>query len=459
MLATGAGAWAQQAPASRSNVLRDMDGAIQALTTSVAPSVVQVLVTGYRAVEEPGRSDAGLVIGRQRTLGSGAIIDPDGYIITNAHVIAGAQQVRVVLHAAPGSSVPLESLAAGETVPATVVGVAKQIDLALLKIDRKGLPALHFADYDAVRQGQLVLAFGSPDGLRNSVTMGVISSAARQVDPDSPGVYIQTDAPINPGNSGGPLVNVRGELVGLNTFILTDSGGSQGLGFAIPSVAIEAAYPQLKKYGHLHRSMIGINVQAITPTIAEALSLARQTGVLVSDVAPGLPADMAGVAIGDIIAAIDGKAVDNVPLLTLTLNTKKAGETVTLSLLRGRQQVSATVAVIEQQRKIDQLGDLGDVAKNGVGKLGILGIDIDDNIQPLLPGLRIQSGVLVTARREEADSGNPLMTGDVIHAFNGITVRSLDGLRVLLDGMKPGTAIVLQIERDGRLTFVSMPVY
>ncbi len=441
------------------SLLRDMDAAIQTLTTNVAPGVVQVLVTGYRAVDEPGRSDTGLVIGRQRSLGSGAIIDADGYIVTNAHVVSGAQSVRVVLHTQVAGG-PLQSLGSDEstTVPATVVGVAADIDLALLKIDRAGLKPLPFANYDLVRQGQLVFAFGSPDGLRNSVTMGVVSSAARQVDADSPSVYIQTDAPINAGNSGGPLVNVKGELVGLNTFILTESGGSQGLGFAIPSVVIAAAYPQLKQYGHLHRGVVGINVQAITPSLADSLSLSRSSGVLVSDVAPSMPADTAGVQVGDIITTVDGRAIGSVPELTLELNTKKAGDVVSLELLRGDRRVSARVPVVDQPRKIDQLGDLADVAKSGIRPLGILGVDIDDSTRPLLPGLRIPTGVLVTARREEA-GGSPLMTGDVIHAFNKIAVRSLDGLRVLLDGVTAGTSIVLQIERDGRLMFVTMTSY
>ncbi|HUK36892.1 MAG TPA: trypsin-like peptidase domain-containing protein, partial [Vicinamibacterales bacterium] len=202
MIALAANARAQTAPPRGTNALRDMDAAIQSLTTSVAPSVVQVLVSGYRAIEDPNRNDTGLVIGRQRSLGSGAIIDADGYIVTNAHVVSGAQQVRVVLHASSANGAPLQSLASddGMTVPATIVGVAKDIDLALLKINRTGLRPLPLADYDLVRQGQLVFAFGSPDGLRNSVTMGVVSSAARQVDADSPSVYVQTDAPINPGN-------------------------------------------------------------------------------------------------------------------------------------------------------------------------------------------------------------------------------------------------------------------
>ena len=240
--------------AAKAGLLRELNASVEDLTARVALSVVQVVVTGYAAVDERTRGESGLVIGRQRSIGSGAIVDPDAYIITNAHVVAGARQVQVVVHRDTTADGPVRSLAllAGQTVDARVVGTATDIDLALLKIDLTGLPALPLANYDAIRQGELVFAFGSPQGLRNSVSMGVVSSVARQVEPDSPTIYIQTDAPINPGNSGGPLVNIDGELVGLNTFILTESGGSQGLGFAIPSAIVAAAYPQLRKYGHLH---------------------------------------------------------------------------------------------------------------------------------------------------------------------------------------------------------------
>ena len=230
------------------------------------------------------------MIGRQRSIGSGAIVDPDGYIITNAHVVAGARQVQVVLHRDTTADGPVRLARARRRArPSTPASSAprRDIDLALLKVDLTGLPALPLANYDAIRQGELVFAFGSPEGLRNSVSMGVVSSVARQVEPDSPTIYIQTDAPINPGNSGGPLVNIDGELVGLNTFILTESGGSQGLGFAIPSAIVAAAYPQLRKYGHLHHGQIGFAMQTITPALAAGLGLSRTSGVMVSDVLPG----------------------------------------------------------------------------------------------------------------------------------------------------------------------------
>src|SRR5208282_632801 len=177
---------------------------------------------GYGTLEESDVGNTGVVIGRQRAIGSGFIIDPDGYVITNAHVVNGAQRVQVVL---PSANLDIAANGAlssrANIVPARIVGVTREIDLALLKVEAKNLPALTLANYRNLGQGASVFAFGSPQGLRNTVTRGVISAVAQQTDPDSPLVYIQTDAAINPGNSGGPLVNVNGEVVGVNTFILS----------------------------------------------------------------------------------------------------------------------------------------------------------------------------------------------------------------------------------------------
>ena len=272
---------------ARRDLLSQFNDSLQEFTARVTPSIVQVQVTGYRATDEKNPDQTG-VIGRQRSLGSGVIVDPDGYIITNAHVVKGAQSVRVVLTpVTAGDSQVRASLGLGEHSPpieAKIVGIAPTIDLALLKIDQKNLPAIPFADYTKLKKGELVLAFGNPEGLENSVSMGVVSAVARQADPDVPSVYIQTDAPINPGNSGGPLINTSGQLVGINTFIFTESGGSQGLGFAIPSSVVEFVYRELRKSGRVHRSVIGAVLQDITPDLANGLSLAKQRGVIVSDV-------------------------------------------------------------------------------------------------------------------------------------------------------------------------------
>jgi serine protease Do len=213
-----------------------------------------------------GDEGAAAYIGRQHVTGSGVILDPDGYIITNAHVLAGAQRDRVVLSPLSGGSPEAVLTSFTRDLDAKIVGQDKDMDLALLKIDAAGLPSLPLGDYGKLRQGQVVLAFGSPEGLENSVTMGVISSVARQANPSRPMIYVQTDAPINPGNSGGPLVDVDGNVVGINTFIMTQGGmGSEGLGFAIPCAVVKFAYPQLKEHGHVHRGHIGAAVQAITP--------------------------------------------------------------------------------------------------------------------------------------------------------------------------------------------------
>jgi len=449
-------------PAANAGLLRELNASVEDLTARVALSVVQVVVTGYAAVDERTRGDSGLVIGRQRSIGSGAIVDPDGYIITNAHVVAGARQVQVVVHRDTTADGPVRSLAllAGQTVDARVVGTATDIDLALLKIDLAGLPALRFANYDAIRQGELVFAFGSPQGLRNSVSMGVVSSVARQVEPDSPTIYIQTDAPINPGNSGGPLVNIDGELVGLNTFIMTESGGSQGLGFAIPSAIVAAAYPQLRKYGHLHHGQIGFSMQTITPALAAGLGLSRTSGVIVSDVLPGSAAEAAGIGVKDVVTAVNERPVESVPMLSLELSRYPAGDTVALGLLRGNDATTVRVTVMERPHPIDELAGLADPEKSSIARLGIVGIDVDDDTAPLLPALRISSGVFVAARTE-VSSGNevPLAAGDVIHALNGYAVRSVDGLRVLMDGIKANSDLVLQIERSGQLQFVTCRIY
>jgi serine protease Do len=194
---------------------------------------------------------------------------------------------------------------------ATVVGMDRETDLAVIRVDRNDLTPLPLGDSDSLHQGQLVMAFGNPLGLENSVSMGVVSSVARQIKPDDTMIYIQTDAPINPGNSGGPLVDADGRVMGLNTFILSQSGGSEGLGFAIPSNIIRNVYQQIRQEGHVHRSEIGVYAQTITPQMAAGLQLSQDWGVLLSDVEPGGPGDIAGLQPGDIVLSLNGKTEAN----------------------------------------------------------------------------------------------------------------------------------------------------
>ena len=441
------------------NPLRQLSDSVEALVKRVSPSVAQILVTGYGPLETTGHDETDPVIGRQRGIGSGVVIDADGYIVTNAHVVANAQRVRVVIPGLAIDESPVKSLTdfRDRTFDARIVGIARDLDLALLKVEASGLPALPIADYDHVRQGEMVFAFGSPDGLRDSVTMGVVSAVARQRDPDDPRFYLQTDAPINPGDSGGPLVNVDGELVGINTFILTESGGNQGLGFAIPSAVVAMAYPRLKTYGRLDRGEIGVALQTITPAMAAALGLQRARGVIVSDVVPEGPAEIAGLRVQDIILSIDDQAIDGISSLLFRLYTRNAGEHVTLGVLRGSDTLSADVTVAARPPSIERLTDLVDPDKGPIGRLGILGADIDSNVARLLPQLRVPSGVIVAARVDEWRRADvALAAGDVIHAFNGAPVMSLEGLRSALNRLQPKSPVVLQIERGGKLMFVTL---
>jgi serine protease Do len=444
---------------ARQDLLNQFSESMDELTARVSPAVVQVRVTGYRTVEDKDESDASL-IGRQRSLGSGVIVDSDGYIITNAHVVKGAQRVRVFLTpAAVAEEQERGGPQGGEHLPpldAKIIGIASTIDLALLKVEAKGLPTLEFADYKKLKKGQIVLAFGNPEGLENSVTMGIVSAVARQANASMPSVYIQTDAPINPGNSGGPLVDTEGRVVGINTFILSETGGSQGLGFAIPSSLVEFVYGELRKYGRVHRSIIGATMQEVTPDLAAGLSLARQEGVIVSDILPDGPADKSGLKIQDLIVTLDGRPVGTLTVVETMISTKPAGTSVRMEVVRGDKKVALNIPVTEQKESIDRLADLVDPAKSLVAKLGIFGVQIDDRLGDEVQELRIPSGVVVAALSADLSGvETELQAGDIIHAVNGTRVETLDGLRAAINKISPGSSGVLQIERDDKLTFIT----
>jgi serine protease Do len=195
----------------------------------------------------------------------------------------------------------------------------------------------------------MVFAFGSPGGLRNTVTHGVVSAVARQSDPDAPQISIQTDAPINPGNSGGPLVNIKGEVVGMDTYIISQSGGNEGLGFAIPSATLRVAFRQLKQFGRLRRQEIGVSIQTITPGLATGLGLGQNFGVIISDVLPNGPADQAGVKPGDVLVSVDGEPSENVPTVSYNFLLRDSGEKVHLEVLRGNEKHAFDVAVLEEK--------------------------------------------------------------------------------------------------------------
>lgn len=449
------GASAQSADKMSLSQLDSFSNSIQALASRVSPSVVRILATRYGVRQENGRAD--LVLGKQESIGSGVIVDPDGYVVTNAHVVDSAQRIMVDLIPKGEQTIPsvvTHSYAA--PVNATLLGVFKEGDLALLKVAATHLPALSFADYNKLRQGQVVFAFGSPAGLENSVSMGVVSSIARQPDPDSPMLYIQTDTPINPGNSGGPLVNTAGEIVGLNTFIVTKSGGNEGVGFAIPSMLVKWVYGQLRKYGHVHRPEMGIGLQALTPTLAAALKLPRESGVIVSDVLPGGPAESAGLKVGDILISANGRPVDSVAAMMGLFFEHGSGTPIKLQVLRGTEQLDFGIVPLEQEHEADRLADLADPTKGLLPALGILGMTVDQRVAGIIGPLRINSGVIVAGRLQSSsgiDTG--LQASDVIHMINGDFVLGVDPLKSALARLRPGDPVALLVERRGQLTYVA----
>ncbi len=445
---------AVQSTGQRMDPLRQFNDSLQALAAKVSPAVVQVLVTGYGPVESQSGNNTAL-IARQRSLGSGVIVSPDGYIMTNAHVVEGAQRIQIVL-TPPGENSDGPPPGIRTDYTAHLLGTHKESDLALLKIDATGLPFLSLDANHPAHQGELVIALGSPEGLGNSVTMGIVSSVDRQPEPDNPMIYIQTDAPINHGNSGGPLVDVDGYLVGINTFILSESGGSQGLGFAIPARIVSFVYDRLRRFGHVDRSQIGAVAESITPLLAEGLHLPTNTGVIVADVTPDGPADTAGLKIGDIVLSVDGRPTNTLPRLYGTLYLHPTDQVMNVEVLRGNQKLALQVPVVPQQHMVDRLLDVADPQKNLVDKLGILGVDVSSKaLESLLSDLRVKTGVVVVAKTAYGsivDVG--LQPGDVIHSVNGTPVIALEDLRSDLAKFKSGDAIVLQIERNGTMDYL-----
>jgi serine protease Do len=434
-----------------SKVLADYSAAMENLAQSASPAVVQILVQTLAPLGNGDSQRAGFV-SEQEATGSGVIVDPDGYIVTNAHVVRNARRIEVkILRSDEKGQEPH-----GHLVAAKLIGLDRQVDIAVLKIEGKNFPALSFVDSDNLRQGQLVLAVGSPLGFENSLTHGVVSATLRQLDPESPMVYIQTDAPINPGNSGGPLLDVEGRVAGINTMIFSQSGGNEGLGFAIPSNLAKDVYQKLRKDGRVRRGSIGVIPETITPTLGTALGLDRDSGVILSDVAPDSAAEAAQLEPGDVVLSIDGKPMREARDLALAVFQRAPGDQLAMEIQRGKERMSKTVAVLERKNQPSQLEDLVNYDAALVRQLGILAMTVDEKVTAILPDLRRLSGVAVAAVPAEFAGLNPgLQAGDVIYSLNNQRIASLDELRNALNGKKSGDAIAFLVERYGQLIYVS----
>jgi Do/DeqQ family serine protease len=382
---------------------------------------------------------------RERGLGSGVIVREDGYVLTNHHVVDGAEDIRV-------------ELSDRRTLKARIVGSDPPSDLAVLKVDASGLPAMRLGDSDAVRVGDVVLALGNPMGVGQTVTMGIVSATGRAtgLGDGSFEDFLQTDAPINQGNSGGPLVNTRGELVGINSQILSPSGGNIGIGFAIPANMARSVMESLIEHGRVDRGMLGVTVQGITPELAESLGLETVAGALVSDVSEDGPASKAGVRRGDVITAIDGVAIADSNALRNHVAQIKPGTRASLSLIRdGRpQQLSVTLGTLPSRASAETPG--GDDA----GAESAAGLSVQPVPEATAERLGLDDGigVLVAAVDPEgraAEAG--FERGDVIEQVDGVAVSDAGDVRDALKKAGDRPALVL-VHRDGRTLYLPLSV-
>jgi serine protease Do len=381
--------------------------------------------------------------GVERGVGSGVIVTQDGYILTNNHVVDGADTVKVEL---PDS----------RAFTAKVVGTDPATDLAVVKIDAKSLPTLPLGDSDAAKVGDVVLAVGNPLDVGETVTSGIISAKGRQT-PDGSDSYqdfIQTDAPINHGNSGGALVNTSGQLIGINSQILSPADVNIGLGFAIPSNMAKNVMNQLIKTGHVRRAKLGVLVQHVTPDMATALGLPSAEGALVSQVDSGSPAARAGLKQGDVIVEFNGKKVNDSNQLRNEVASSQPGSTATLKVLRNGhpETVSATLAELPSSK--DHLASRGE--HRGDGQFGM-------TVEPLTSDLAEQvgvpsgtQGVVVTGVDPDGAAADAqLQEGDVIEKVDGRAVKTADELKSALD-RRDGKPSLLLVHRKDATIFLTL---
>jgi serine protease Do len=326
----------------------------------------------------------------------------------------------------------------------------------VLKVELTGLPFARLGNSDSLMPGQVVLAFGSPFGLASSVTMGVVSAVGRQLQDEDRMIYIQTDTPINPGNSGGPLVTAAGLVVGINTMIFTQSGGSEGIGFAAPGNIVRFVYQQIRANRRVRRGEIGVFPQTITPALASGLRLSREWGVVLGDVYPNSPAARAGLRINDVILSVEGKPMENGRQFDVTVYQRPVGDTVHLEVGRGLQRLPLRVGVVERRDDADRFRDMVTPEQNLIPRLGILALEVTPELASVIPGLRMPNGVVVAGAALTSEGTAGPLPGDVIYGVNGASIRTIADLRTAIAQVPADSGAVLQIGRQGRLRFIAV---
>jgi serine protease Do len=452
------------APLDDNNVstLLALDRDMEALAARVTPAIVNVAVTSHeKAAMGEGNMPEGMqqffgqFFGHQMPMqppqprvehgiGSGVIISPDGYIVTNNHVIDGAADIRVTMQDR-------------KILSAKLIGTDPLTDVAVIKVDGKDLPSVPWGDSTKLRPGETVLAFGNPYGFRFTVTRGIVSALNRpspfRDDPRRPGEFIQTDAAINPGNSGGPLVDARGEVVGINTFLLSPSGAFAGMGFAIPTQIVRPTAETLIRDGKISHGYMGVGITDVTPENSKFFQMKNNEGAVVTQVEPDSPGAKAGLKIGDVITELDGKEISDSGQLQVEVGQKRPGTTIKLEVVREGKNVSIPVT-LEAMGSRDNKGEESSEAASGKPRWGLGLADMTPDMRDQLQAPSDVHGAVV----EKVLPGSPadnagLQRGDIIIGVNRREVQNADEVQKALANVPKGQDALVLVWSNGGNTF------
>ncbi len=436
-----------------------LDNAMETLAARVTPAIVNVTVAAKAKVDLSDSDDGlqqelppgfGQFFGQpmqphnriEHGLGSGVIISPDGYIVTNNHVVEGATDIRV-------------TMSDRRVLPAKLVGRDPLTDLAVLKINGSNFPSVPWGDSTKLRPGQTVLAFGNPLGFRFSVTRGIVSALNRpnpSEDRRKPGEFIQTDAAINPGNSGGPLVDAHGEVVGINTFLISTSGAFSGMGFAIPTQIVRPTVDQLIRNGKVTHAYMGIEITDVTPENSKFFDMTKAMGAVVTQVQPDSPASKAGLKIGDVITKIDGRDVTDSGQLQVQVSEQQPGTTVHLDVLRDGKSITVPVTVEELGN--NKHGEESASNPQGKARWGLGLSELTPDVRDQLQAPSDVQGAVVSRVQPGSPADNAgIATGDIIVSVNRKPVKSPQDVQQALSKVPDGQDALVLVWSQGGNTF------